>query len=293
MSHRLLVVGLALGALLLTATASGGVLNEGPAPSLQRRRLLNRLVSGERRTDAGGPSPAVHSARHPTRSLRTRGLYRAYVRSTGSTSQPSRRRSDQARRDRPDGRGADPQPAAPTATAGTRARSASRSPAPTRPPGSRAAPRRPTRARSSGASVAGAARMRRQLASGGAFSLKYDASGRSVDASASRAPDKDGWYTGPVSFSVSGIGRRLRPRLVQRAELRRARHWRGRSPRRAATARATQRLAPVSVRYDSTRPEATGAALDRRPTTASGSRSPSRSRSPGATRPPGSRPAPR
>ena len=80
---------------------------------------------------------------------------------------------------------------------------------------------------SSGASVAGSCTdAAGNSASGGAFSLKYDASGPSVDASASRAPDKDGWYTGPVSFSVSGSDGVVGPRLVQLAELRRARQLR-------------------------------------------------------------------
>ena len=36
------------------------------------------------------------------------------------------------------------------------------------------------------------------------FSLKYDASGPSIDASAARGPDGDGWYRAPVSFNASG-----------------------------------------------------------------------------------------
>jgi hypothetical protein len=119
---------------------------------------------------------------------------------------------------------------------------------------------------SSGATVSGSCTdAAGNAASGGAFSLKYDATGPSVEASATRAPDKDGWYTAPVSFSVSGSD------AVSGLDSCNSPSYGGPDTGGGGVTATCRDKAgnsasrSVSIRYDSTRPEATGAALDRPP----------------------------
>jgi len=119
---------------------------------------------------------------------------------------------------------------------------------------------------SSGASVGGSCTDNAgNVSAASSFALKYDASGPSIDASASRGPDKDGWYTSPVSFTVSGSDG------VSGLDSCNAPSYGG-PDSGGGTVTATCRdkagnssSRSFTVRYDTAAPQVTGAALDRAP----------------------------
>ena len=103
------------------------------------------------------------------------------------------------------------------------------------------------------------------VGSGSYGGLKYDATAPSVNASPARAPDRDGWYTSPVSFTASGTDGASGVESCSAGTY-------GGPDSGSASISATCRdnagnsaSRSFSLRYDSTRPEATGAALDRAP----------------------------
>ena len=103
------------------------------------------------------------------------------------------------------------------------------------------------------------------VGSGSYGGLKYDATAPSVNASPSRSPDRDGWYTSPVSFTASGTDGASGVESCSAGTY-------GGPDSGSASISATCRdnagnsaSRSFSLRYDSTRPEATGATLDRAP----------------------------
>lgn len=119
---------------------------------------------------------------------------------------------------------------------------------------------------SASATVSGSCTDRAGNVSGSAsFSLKYDASGPSIDASAARGPDGDGWYRSPVSFSASGSdgGSGL-------AGCSGASYGGPDTSSTSVTVSCSDNAGnsssrSIELRYDATPPEVTGAALDRGP----------------------------
>ena len=267
MSARL-VIGLALGALLLTATASGGPLAEGPTPKCNGGGCSSDWYKDTVAVSWDLPAGAVslQACQFDTvasdttgQSLSCSAFYSPALSVTSTVTvkrdatAPTVGSGSPARG--PDSNGWYTSPVGVTfsgsdATSGIASCTSATYAGPD----------------SSGASVSGSCTdAAGNSATGGAYSLKYDASGPSVDASAARAPDKDGWYTGPVSFSVSGSD------AVSGLDSCNAPSYGGPDTGGGSvTATCRDRAGntgsrSVSVRYDSTRPEATGAALDRAP----------------------------
>jgi hypothetical protein len=119
---------------------------------------------------------------------------------------------------------------------------------------------------SAGATVTGSCTDNAGNVSGAlSFSLKYDGSGPSIDASAARGPDGDGWYRSPVSFNASGSDG-----ASGLAGCSGASYGGPDTSGTSVTVSCRDNAGNTSsrsmqLRYDATPPEVTGAAADRGP----------------------------
>ena len=103
------------------------------------------------------------------------------------------------------------------------------------------------------------------VGSGSYGSLKYDATAPTVNASPARSPDRDGWYTSPVAFTASGTDGASGVESCSAGTYSGPDSGAGSISATCRDNAGNSASRSFSVRYDSTRPEATGAALDRAP----------------------------
>ena len=94
--------------------------------------------------------------------------------------------------------------------------------------------------------------------------LKYDATAPAINASPARAPERDGWYTSAVAFNASGTDGASGVESCS-AEYSGPDSGAGSITATCCDHAGNSASRSFSVRYDATKPEATGAALDRAP----------------------------